>query len=103
MRKILSVALVIATIAASPLSVALAHDGQDHPVVNGKVTRVDESAGRITIAHDAIPNLQMEAMTMVFKVSDPALLKEVKSGDAIKFTADRINGELTVDELEKAR
>lgn len=103
MRKILSVVFVIATIAAPPLSAALAHDGQDHPVVNGKVTKVDVSAGKITIAHDAIPNLQMEAMTMVFKVSDPALLKEVKSGDAIKFTADRINGELTVDELEKAR
>jgi Cu/Ag efflux protein CusF len=103
MRKFLSVGLVIAALMTSPLSAAQAHEGQDHPVVAGKVTKVDASAGKITIAHEAIPNLQMEAMTMVFKVSDPAMLNEVKPGDAIKFTADRINGELTVDELEKAR
>ena len=103
MRKFLSVGFVIAALMASPLSATLAHEGQDHPVVAGKVAKVDASAGKITIAHDAIPNLQMEAMTMVFKVSDPAMLNEVKPGDAIKFTADRINGELTVDQLEKAR
>ena len=103
MRKFLSVAFVIATIAASPMSAALAHDGQDHPVVAGKVTKVDESAGKITIAHDAIPNLQMEAMTMVFKAGDPAMLAELKPGDAIKFIADKVNGELTVTEIDKAR
>jgi Cu(I)/Ag(I) efflux system protein CusF len=103
MRKSLSAAFVMAAIAVSPLSSALAHEGQDHPVVAGKVTKVDASAGKITIAHDAIPNLQMEAMTMVFKAADPAMLKEVKPGDAIKFMADRVNGELTVTEIETAR
>lgn len=103
MRKSLSAAFVMAAIAVSPLSAALAHEGQDHPVVAGKVTKVDASAGKITIAHDAIPNLQMEAMTMVFKAADPAMLKEVKPGDAIKFMADRVNGELTVTEIEPAR
>ncbi len=103
MRKILSVAFVIATIAAAPLPAALAREGHDHPVVAGKVTKVDASAGKITIAHDAIPNLQMEAMTMVFKAGDPAMLKEVKPGDAIKFMADKVNGELTVIEIEPAR
>ena len=103
MRKFLSVAFVIATIAASPMAAALAHDGQDHPVVAGKVTKVDESAGKITIAHDAIPNLQMEAMTMVFKAGDRAMLSELKPGDAIKFTADKVSGELTVTEIDKSR
>lgn len=103
MRRLLSAVFVIATIVASPLPAALAHEGHDHPVVAGKVTKVDESAGKITIAHDAIPNLQMEAMTMVFKAGDPAMLKEVKPGDAIKFMADKVNGELTVIEIETAR
>jgi len=31
-----------------------------------------------------------EGMTMVFAVSDPALLKTVKAGDKIKFDADRV-------------
>lgn len=103
MRRILWVALVIVTITASPMSSVLAHEDRHHPVVAGKVTKVDASAGKITIAHDAIPNLEMEGMTMVFKVANPALLDAVKPGDAIKFTADRVNGQLTVMELETAR
>lgn len=103
MRTFLSVAFAIAAIAASPMSVAQAHDDHDHPVVAGNVTKVDTSAGKITIAHDAIPNLQMESMTMVFKAASPALLDGVKPGDAIKFTADRVNGQLTVMEIETAR
>lgn len=42
-------------------------------MVKGEIVKVDESAGKITIKHDAIPNLSMDAMTMVFKASDPAL------------------------------
>jgi len=103
MRRFVLAAFVITSIAVSPMSAALAHEGQDHPVVAGKVTKVDASAGKITIAHDAIPNLQMEAMTMVFKAGDPAMVNEVKPGDAIKFTADKVNGELTVTEIDKAR
>jgi Cu/Ag efflux protein CusF len=43
----------------------------------------------------------MDAMTMVFKAADPAMIKDVKPGDAIQFTADKVNGQLTVTEIEK--
>ena len=103
MRKILSAAAIVAGIAISPIAAAVAHEGHAHnlPVVAGKVTKVDEAAGKITIAHDAIPNLQMDAMTMVFKTADPGMVKDVKPGDAIQFTADKVNGQLTVTEIEK--
>jgi len=65
------------------------------------IARNPEAAGKITIAHDAIPNLQMDAMTMVFKAADPVMVKDVKPGDAIQFTADKVNGQLTVTEMEK--
>ena len=103
MRKFVSAASIVAGLAITTMPVAVAHEGHDHnlPVVAGKVTKVDEAAGKITIAHDAIPNLQMDAMTMVFKAADPAVLKDVKPGDAIQFTADKVNGQLTVTEIEK--
>ena len=103
MRKFLSVVAIVAGIAISPVPAAFAHEGHAHnlPVVSGKVTKVDEAAGKITIAHDAIPNLQMDAMTMVFKAADPAMVKEVKPGDAVQFSADKVNGQLTVTEIEK--
>jgi Cu(I)/Ag(I) efflux system periplasmic protein CusF len=44
-----------------------------------------------------------EGMTMVFRVQDPATLKQVKVGDKIRFDADRINGQFTVTKIQKVR
>src|SRR5260370_30219456 len=74
------------------------------PMVNGQVTKVDESAGKITLKHGPIKKLDMnEGMTMVFRVHDPAMLKQVKVGDKVRFDADRINGQFTVTKIEKAK
>ena len=74
------------------------------PIVNGQVTKIDESAGKITLKHGPIKKLDMnEGMTMVFRVQDPAMLKQVKVGDKVKFDADRVNGQITVTKIEKAR
>ena len=43
----------------------------------------------------------MPAMTMVFRVKDPAWLDQVKAGDKIRFMADQINGAMTVVHLER--
>jgi Cu/Ag efflux protein CusF len=74
------------------------------PMVNGQVTKIDESAGKITLKHGPIKKLDMnEGMTMVFRVQDRALLKQVKVGDKVRFDADRINGQITVTKIEKAK
>jgi Cu/Ag efflux protein CusF len=36
-------------------------------------------------------------------VQDPAMLKQVKAGDKVKFDADKINGQFTVTKIEKAK
>ena len=76
---------------------------QTPPLVAGKVMKIDESAGKITLDHQKIPNLEMPSMTMVFHASDPALLKTVKAGDQVKFSAEKVNGQLTVTHIEKAK
>ncbi|MBV1702992.1 MAG: copper-binding protein [Hyphomicrobiales bacterium] len=76
---------------------------QSTPSVKGEVKKVDMSAGKMTLQHGAIPNLDMSAMTMVFKAADPAMLKSVKAGDKVKFTAERVNGQLTVTTIHKAK
>jgi Uncharacterized conserved protein len=74
------------------------------PMVNGQVTKIDESAGKITLKHGPIKKLDMsEGMTMVFRVQDPVMLKQVKVGDKVRFDADRVNGQITVTKIEKAR
>ena len=56
---------------------------QSDEFVNGQVTKIDESAGKITIRHGPLKKFDMnENMTMVFRAGDPAMLKAVKPGDA---------------------
>ena len=73
-------------------------------MVDGQVTKIDESAGKITLRHGPIKKFDMDdGMTMVFRVQDPALLKAVKVGDRVKFEADKVNGQFTVIRMQKAR
>lgn len=67
--------------------------------VQGVVEEITTDPQRVTLAHDAIPNLEMEAMTMVFRVADPAMLEALSVGQMIEFEAERINGRLTVTAL----
>ncbi|MFM9848059.1 MAG: copper-binding protein [Hyphomicrobiaceae bacterium] len=72
-------------------------------MTSGEVIKVDESAGKITIKHDPIKKFNLDAMTMVFQAQDPTMLKQLKAGDSIKFHPDKVNGQLTVTKLEKAK
>ena len=73
------------------------------PMVSATVKKIDADTGKITLDHGAIPNLDMGAMSMVFKAGDPAVLKTLKAGDKVKFTADRVNGQLTATTIQKAK
>jgi len=70
---------------------------------SGEVTKVDKGAGKITIKHGPLANLEMPGMTMAFRVKDPAMLDQVKQGDRISFRAEDLSGTLTVTRLEPAK
>lgn len=73
-------------------------------LVDGQVTKVDQSVGKITIKHGPLKQFDMDdGMTMVFRAADPAMLKAVKAGDKIKFVPERVNGQFTVTKIEKAK
>jgi Cu/Ag efflux protein CusF len=72
-------------------------------LADGEVRKVDKSAGKLTIRHGPLANLDMPAMTMVFQVRDAAMLEQVKAGDKIKFAADKVNGAYTVMQIETVR
>lgn len=67
--------------------------------VRGIVEEVNAETERLTINHEALVDLDMEAMTMVFRVTDPAMLQGLTAGQEIEFVADRLNGRLTVTAL----
>ena len=71
-------------------------------LTDGEVRKVDKEAKKLTLRHGPIQNLDMPGMTMVFQVQDPAVLDQVKAGDKVKFTAEKIGGAITVTRLEAA-
>ena len=100
-RKLVNIGLVAFFAAAATCAPVLA--GAHQALVEGEVTKLDESAGKITIKHAPIKKFDMDGMTMVFRANDPSMLKAVKPGDKIKFDVDKINGRLTVTKIEKGR
>jgi Cu/Ag efflux protein CusF len=110
--------LFLSTIIAAALSgVALAQQKADdhtahHPaesasataeMAEGEVRRVDKSAGKITLRHGPIKNLDMPPMTMVFQAGDPAMLDRVKQGDKVRFAAEEKSGAYIVTRIEPAK
>jgi Cu(I)/Ag(I) efflux system protein CusF len=99
-RKRFNAVALALWLSASPLPVL----AQSDDYVNGQVTKIDESAGKITIKHGPLKKFDMnEGMTMVFRAGDPAMLKAVKPGDRVRFVPDRINGQFTVTKIEKSK
>jgi Cu/Ag efflux protein CusF len=93
---------LLTTVSAALLAAAAFAQAALLPAVEGEVRKIDTEAKKITLKHGDIPNLEMTGMTMVFRVKDPDLLAKVKPGDKVRFTADRVEGALTVLSIEPA-
>ncbi len=96
-----------------PTLAASEHDGHhaeaaapapaDTAKVDGVVKKVDKAAGKVTLTHGPLTNLDMPAMTMVFRVKDAKWLDQLTPGQKIRFVADQIDGALTVVSYEAAK
>lgn len=67
----------------------------------GVVRKLDDEQKKITLKHEAIENLGMPPMTMVFRVEKMSLIEKVKVGDRVAFRAERIDGVLVVTKLTR--
>lgn len=66
----------------------------------GIVKKVDPKSKKVTIIHEELKNLDMPAMTMVFRTADDTIFESMKAGNEIEFVADRVKGKLTVTEVK---
>lgn len=100
--------LVLVMILSAPLSQVLADQHDSHhagstTMTAGEVKKIDKDAGKVTIKHGRIENLDMPAMTMIFRVRDVGMLDQLKEGDKINFAADKVNGAFTLMQVEPAK
>lgn len=102
MNRIIRIASILAlTVSVATGAVAT---GALAASISGEVKKIDESAGKITLKHGPAKSLGMEEpMTMVYRVKDPALLKQVKVGDKVTFEAEEAASGYTVTKMEKAK
>ena len=92
------------TMAVVALGLTMVPGAWAQSLIDGTITKVDTSAGKITIKHGPIKKFDMDdGMTMVFRAQDAAMLKAVKAGDKIKFDAENVNGQFVVTKIEKGK
>ena len=72
-------------------------------MADGEIRKVDMDNKKITIKHGEIKNLDMPGMTMVFQVKDPAMLTAAKTGDKVRFKAEKSGGAIVVTEIQPAK
>ncbi len=66
----------------------------------GVVKKVDLKQKKVTVIHEELINLDMPAMTMVFRAADETMLQTLQEGQNIEFVAERVKGKLTIVELK---
>lgn len=97
--------VALAPVAHAQSTMDGAKTAQAGPAANmtdGEVRKIDMEAGKLTLKHGEIKNLDMPGMTMVFVVKDKAMLDKLKPGDKVKFKAINDAGKFTVTELQPA-
>lgn len=73
-------------------------------MTDGEVRKIDKEAGKLTLKHGEIKNLDMPGgMTMVFAVKDKALLNNLKPGDKVKFMAVDEAGKIVITDIQPSR
>ena len=112
--KRVSLTLLTVGALAAPSAHAVSHQTAQPPqaaatataatMAEGEVRKIDKDAGKITLdRHGEIKSLEMPPMTMVFQVSDKAMLDQVKTGDKVRFSVDKVGGVLTITAIAPAK
>jgi Cu(I)/Ag(I) efflux system periplasmic protein CusF len=70
-------------------------------MADGEVRRIDPAKGTVLLKHGEIKSINMGAMTMGFKLKDPALAAGLKVGDKVKFAVEQKGDELIVTQMQK--
>ena len=93
MKKLLSVAAVIAVLVTSPLAFG---DQTTYSAV-GTVRSLDRTKGEVTLTHGQISDRNMPGMTMDFKVGDKRLFDRLQPGKQVtfEFVAERTRNVIT--------
>ena len=69
--------------------------------VRAEIRKIDSENSKVTLRHEPLTELNMGAMTMVFRIDDASVLKRFAVGDRVKFIPESRAGQLFVTLIEK--
>jgi Cu(I)/Ag(I) efflux system protein CusF len=107
-KQVLSLAIPLSVTCTIPTVWANHHEHEAHTshasqtsgMIKGEVRRIDAENRKLTIKHEAIPDLEMAAMTMAFRVADTISIDKLKAGDKIRFSLGKVEGKWVVVAIE---
>ena len=65
-----------------------------------EVRKVDREQGRLTLRHERIESLNMDSMTMVFRLAEGVSVEGFAEGAKVRFKVIKDSGRLVITELE---
>jgi len=102
--NILKTSLIASLLALTlPVLAQTTNSASANAMTMGSVVKINTEQQKVTVKHEAITNLDMPGMTMVFRVKDAAMLTAVKPGNDIQFRAEKVDGAITITHLEVAK
>lgn len=75
------------------------HNESEHQAM-GIVRAVDPAKGKVTLAHEAIPDLNWPAMTMGFTVKNSKLFDKLTVGSKVKVTLTKQGADYVVTAVQ---
>ena len=104
-KQVLTLAIVLSVTCTIPTVWANHHEHEAHAsqtsgMIKGEVRRIDTENRKLTIKHEAIPDLDMAAMTMAFRIADTISIDKLKAGDKIRFSLGKVEGKWVVVAIE---
>ena len=67
---------------------------------SGVVQAIDRDRGTVTIQHEALPALNMMAMTMAYAVKDRSLIANLRPSQKVEFQLARDGGDYLITEIK---
>lgn len=104
-QTLAAITIALVTLAAIPTVVHAQADSKMDmsQMTDGEVRKVDKDAGKVTIKHGEIKNLEMPGMTMVFTAKEKSLLDKVQPGDKVKFAVINDGGKMVVTDIQTVK
>lgn len=80
---------------------SVAHAAQEW--VRGEIVKLAPQKLQVTLRHEAVKSMAMDAMTMPYSVANAGVLQGFKVGDPVRFTITMQGDPMRIDRLEHAQ